>query len=66
MPSFSHHTDSADSPPAPVEPNGVPLSERIAVWQADVLENPLHGASDAGPRRIDDAHLHQKAAGLDR
>ena len=30
MPSFSHHTDSAESPPAPVEPNGAPLSERIA------------------------------------
>jgi hypothetical protein len=30
MPSFSHHTDSAESPPAPVDPNGVPLSERIA------------------------------------
>src|ERR671925_140466 len=30
MPSFSHHTDRRDSPPAPTEPNGGPLSERIA------------------------------------
>src|SRR5215471_4739073 len=30
MPSLSHHTDSAESPPAPVDPNGDPLSERIA------------------------------------
>src|SRR5215467_7656445 len=30
MPSFSHHTDKAERPPAPVEPNGAPLSERIA------------------------------------
>jgi hypothetical protein len=30
MPSFSHHTDNAESPPTPVEPNGDSLSERIA------------------------------------
>src|SRR5262249_56250378 len=30
MPSLSHHTDSAESPPAPVDPNGDPLSERMA------------------------------------
>jgi hypothetical protein len=30
MPSFSHHTDKAERPPAPVDPNGAPLSERIA------------------------------------
>jgi hypothetical protein len=27
---LSHHTDKAESPPAPVDPNGDPLSERIA------------------------------------
>jgi hypothetical protein len=30
MPSFSHHTASRDSPPGPVDPNGDPLSERMA------------------------------------
>jgi hypothetical protein len=30
MPSFSHHTESRDNRPAPVEAKGGPLSERIA------------------------------------
>ena len=30
MPSFISHTDSLESPPAPVDPNGEPLSERMA------------------------------------
>src|SRR3982750_3559852 len=30
MPSLSHHTESGEGPPAPVDPNGAPLSERIA------------------------------------
>jgi hypothetical protein len=30
MPSFCHHTDSAVRPPAPVDANGGPLSERSA------------------------------------
>ena len=31
MPSLIHHADSRVRPPAPVEPNGEPLSQRIAV-----------------------------------
>ena len=30
MPSFRNQTESRDSPPAPIEPKGEPLSERIA------------------------------------
>ncbi len=31
MPSFSHHTDNAVSPPAPIDAKGEPLSERITL-----------------------------------
>src|SRR6185436_17251509 len=52
------------------EPAGSGRAERRAVVgayrrrQANMLENPLQSASDTGPRRIDDAHLYQKAARL--
>src|SRR4029078_12707817 len=54
------------------EPASSGRAERCPVFgayrrrHAYVIENPLQSVSDAGPRRIDDAHLDQKAAGLVR
>ena len=44
-PSLIHHTASADSPPAPTEANGGPLSERIVGWQAELAERRVETSS---------------------
>src|SRR3954468_6950389 len=62
MPTWSHHTESVERPPAPVDPNGAPLSERIAWGRPMSLKTRSIALLTPGPRRIDDADLDEKAA----
>ena len=52
MPSFIHHTDSLVRPPAPREPNGAPLSQRIPERQAVLVKSPFETGLDAFDRRL--------------
>ena len=61
-PSLSHHAESHVSPPAPGEPNGVPLSQRIESGQAVGRKGARENRLRALNRRRGDPRLDQKPA----